>query len=380
MPQAVAYAQIAGLPPEAGLVAAPGALLGLRAAGHLPDAHRERDDGDLRALRGRGRPARGRRRRCASPRCRRRSPSSAAGGARRPPARCGRARIIDFISKPVTTGFLFGLGAHGRDRPAARRSPASSRARATSSRCWPTCSGSWRRRTRRRSPSASAASPPCSRSAGSRRSLPGSLIVLAAAVALSALLDLRAHGVSVVGELPDALPDPALPDVSWGDIGEPAARGLRRDGADHGGRRRRPRAGDRQGRLRGRRQPRARGHRRREPPRRPVVGLHPVRRREPDGRRVVGRRPYAARRPSSPPGSSCSRAPCSRRSSSRCPTRRWPRSSSWPSAASSGSTSCGASPASGAAPSCSRSSRWSACCSSASCPGSSSPRGCRSCW
>ena len=58
--------------------------------------------------------------------------------------------------------------------------------------------------------------------------LPGTLIVLAGSIALSAVLDLSSHGVDVVGELPDAAPDPAVPDVSWGDLVDllPAALGV----------------------------------------------------------------------------------------------------------------------------------------------------------
>ena len=58
--------------------------------------------------------------------------------------------------------------------------------------------------------------------------LPGTLIVLVGSIALSAALDLSSHGVDVVGELPDAAPDPAVPDVSWGDLVDllPAALGV----------------------------------------------------------------------------------------------------------------------------------------------------------
>jgi MFS superfamily sulfate permease-like transporter len=54
-----------------------------------------------------------------------------------------------------------------------------------------------------------------------RRLLPGfpmTLLVLVGAIAISALLDLSAHGVSVVGHIPTALPDPAIPHVSADDI------------------------------------------------------------------------------------------------------------------------------------------------------------------
>ena len=49
--------------------------------------------------------------------------------------------------------------------------------------------------------------------------------------------------MSVVGDLPRALPDPAVPDVGWADAADllPAALGV--DRAQHRGGRRRPRAG-----------------------------------------------------------------------------------------------------------------------------------------
>jgi MFS superfamily sulfate permease-like transporter len=54
------------------------------------------------------------------------------------------------------------------------------------------------------------------------------LIVLAGAIVVSALLDLDAEGVAVVGKLPSALPDPAVPDVGWDDLAAlvPAALGM----------------------------------------------------------------------------------------------------------------------------------------------------------
>jgi MFS superfamily sulfate permease-like transporter len=58
--------------------------------------------------------------------------------------------------------------------------------------------------------------------------LPGTLIVLVGSIVVSAALDLSGRGVDVVGELPDAAPDPAVPDVSWGDLLDllPAALGV----------------------------------------------------------------------------------------------------------------------------------------------------------
>ncbi len=47
---------------------------------------------------------------------------------------------------------------------------------------------------------------------------PSTLAVLVLGIAVSALFDLHAHGVDVVGAIPDALPDPAIPHVSADDI------------------------------------------------------------------------------------------------------------------------------------------------------------------
>jgi SulP family sulfate permease len=224
-PQAVAYAQIAGLPPQAGLVAAPGALLGyallgssrtlvvsattatsaLSAAAVAPLA-----DGD--AVRYAALSA------------------ALALVAAALLAAAGLLRLgalTDFVSTPVITGFLFGLGlfitvgqlpallgvegggdeffdklgellgelgdAHGWTVAIGLASVAALVA------------------LRRLAPS-----------------LPGTLIVLASAIIVSALLGLDGRGVDVVGDLPDALPDPALPDVGWTDLVEllPAALGI----------------------------------------------------------------------------------------------------------------------------------------------------------
>jgi SulP family sulfate permease len=54
-----------------------------------------------------------------------------------------------------------------------------------------------------------------------RRLLPAfasTLLVLIVAIAVSALLDLSSHGVDVVGDIPNALPDPAIPHVSADDL------------------------------------------------------------------------------------------------------------------------------------------------------------------
>lgn len=51
------------------------------------------------------------------------------------------------------------------------------------------------------------------------RLLPGPLVVVALGTALAALLRLDAAGVAVVGPVPRGLPQPALPGVSWGALG-----------------------------------------------------------------------------------------------------------------------------------------------------------------
>ncbi len=58
--------------------------------------------------------------------------------------------------------------------------------------------------------------------------VPGTLVVLALAVIAAALFDLADRGVSLVGDLPRALPDPAVPDVGWADAADllPAALGV----------------------------------------------------------------------------------------------------------------------------------------------------------
>ncbi len=48
--------------------------------------------------------------------------------------------------------------------------------------------------------------------------LPAALIVLVAGIALAALLNLSEHGVAIVGTIPSAVPVPAIPDVAWSDL------------------------------------------------------------------------------------------------------------------------------------------------------------------
>jgi high affinity sulfate transporter 1 len=56
--------------------------------------------------------------------------------------------------------------------------------------------------------------------------IPGPLVAVAAGIAASALLDLGAQGVSTIGEIPGGLPSPALPDVSLVWLLWPGALGI----------------------------------------------------------------------------------------------------------------------------------------------------------
>ena len=56
--------------------------------------------------------------------------------------------------------------------------------------------------------------------------LPAVLVVLVAAIVASAAFGLRHHGVDVVGHIPAAYPRPAWPDVTWGQLGRAARRGV----------------------------------------------------------------------------------------------------------------------------------------------------------
>ncbi|HEX8800942.1 MAG TPA: SulP family inorganic anion transporter, partial [Terriglobales bacterium] len=58
--------------------------------------------------------------------------------------------------------------------------------------------------------------------------LPGALVVLVAGIAVSRILELHQHGVEIVGAIPPGLPRPGLPILTWNDWLEaaPAAVGL----------------------------------------------------------------------------------------------------------------------------------------------------------
>jgi sulfate permease, SulP family len=215
VPQAVAYAQIAGLPPSAGLVAAPAALIAyailgssktlvvsattatsaLSAAAVGPLAH-----GDVMRF----------------------AALSAAlaivsgvvliaSGALR------IGGVMDLVSKPVMTGFLFGLGLFvAVDQvPKLLGIPAGSGN--FFPRLWDVLkdlgdTSGWTLAT------GAASIGLLLVLARVAPKVPSTLVVLVGSIVVSSLLDLESHGVAVVGDLPRALPNPALPDVSWHDL------------------------------------------------------------------------------------------------------------------------------------------------------------------
>jgi high affinity sulfate transporter 1 len=225
VPQACAYAQIAGLPPSAGLAAAPGALLAYAllgtsrslvvsattatsalsaaAVGPLADG----DGATFAALSA--------------------ALALVAGAVLVVAGLAHAGKLMDFVPKTVMTGFLFGLGlvvALGQLPKVFGVEGGSGDffeqlrellQQLDDSSAWTLAVGL-----------GSAIALVAFQRLAPR--LPGTLIVLAGSIVLSAILDLSAKGVDVVGELPDAAPDLALPDVGWGDLVDllPAALGV----------------------------------------------------------------------------------------------------------------------------------------------------------
>ena len=214
-PQAVAYAQIAGQPPAAGLMAAPGAMLayGLLGTSRQLVVGATTSTAAVSAATVGG---------LADGNAARFAALSAAlalvtavvflaagvlhGGA-----------IADFISKPVMTGFLFGLGMV----IALGQLPKLLGVKAGEGNFFPALAdvlgelGDIDWTTLAVGAASVAVLVVCRRL---RPALPSTLIVLAGGILVSALLDLSAHGVAVVGNIPNALPDPAIPDVSANDV------------------------------------------------------------------------------------------------------------------------------------------------------------------
>jgi high affinity sulfate transporter 1 len=225
VPQAVAYAQIAGLPPSAGLAAAPGALIGyallgtsrslvvsattatsalsLAAVGPLADGNAVKFAALSAAL----------------------ALVSALMLAAAGVLRLGG--VMDLVSTPVMTGFLFGLGL----TVAMSQLPKLFGVPAGSGNFFPRLADLVRDLDKTSGWTlaiglGSVAALILLRRVGP--GLPSMLIVLAGAIVVSALANLDSRGVAVVGKLPSALPDPALPDVGWHDLVDllPAAAGM----------------------------------------------------------------------------------------------------------------------------------------------------------
>ena len=215
VPQAVAYAQIAQLPPEAGLMAAPGAMIAYALLGTsrtlVVSATTATAAVSAAAV---GPLAGGDTARFAA--------LSAAlalvtavvlvlAGALRLGA------VADLVSKPVMTGFLFGLGL----TIMVSQVPSLVGVPAGDGDFFPRLEdligdlGDVHTATLVLGLACVVVL-----AAGKRLApvVPWTLVVLVLAIAVSALFDLDAHGVAVVGDLPAALPDPALPDVGVGDL------------------------------------------------------------------------------------------------------------------------------------------------------------------
>lgn len=214
-PQAVAYAQIAGLPPQAGLMAAPGAMIAyaligtsrqlivsattataaVSAAAVGPLAH-----GDLARFAA-----------LSATLAIVTAVVLAAAGALKLGA------IADLVSKPVMTGFLFGLGL------------TISVAQLPSLLGVAAGDGDFFPRARDLLGELDTVSLATLAVGGGsvlvlvlgKRLLPvvpPTLLILALSIVVSAVFQLDRHGVDVVGAIPHALPDPALPAIGAGDI------------------------------------------------------------------------------------------------------------------------------------------------------------------
>jgi sulfate permease, SulP family len=214
-PQAVAYAGIAGLPPEAGLMAAPGAMLAYALIG----TSRQLVVGATTATAAVSAAAVG---------------PLADGDAARFAALSAALALVtgvvflaagvfklgaiaDFISKPVMTGFLFGLGLV----IAVGQLPSLLGVKPGEGNFFPALADVLGELGDVHTATLAVGAASVALLVLGRRlvpAVPPTLLILVLAIAVSALLDLSAHGVAVVGDIPNALPDPAIPDVSADDI------------------------------------------------------------------------------------------------------------------------------------------------------------------
>jgi sulfate permease, SulP family len=224
-PQAVAYAQIAGLPPSAGLAAAPGALLAYALLGTSRSlvvgattataavsaasvgAVAGGDAGDFAML-------------SAGLAVVTAVVLAAAGFLR-------LGGVTDLISKPVLVGFLFGLGLTVAVGQLPKLFGVAGGDGDFFEKLWHLLgelddTHGWTLAVGAASVALLIVIPRVS------KRVPATLAVLALTIGASAAFDLAGRGVDVVGSLPSALPDPAVPDVSWAQVVEllPAAVGI----------------------------------------------------------------------------------------------------------------------------------------------------------
>jgi high affinity sulfate transporter 1 len=214
-PQALAYAQIAGLPPEAGLMAAPGALLAYAWLGTsrslIVSATTATSAVSAAAV---GPLAGGDVAKFAA------LSAALALVTALVLALAGWLRfgaIADLISKPVMTGFMFGLGL----TIAIEQLPALLGLEGAEGTFFDRIGALARHLDDVDATTAAVGVSSIALLVVSRRlwpRLPAPLLVLSLAIAISALLDLHGHDVATVGEIPQALPDPAVPDVSVSDL------------------------------------------------------------------------------------------------------------------------------------------------------------------
>jgi len=214
-PQAVAYAQIAGLPPEAGLMAAPVAMLAYALIGTSRQLVVSATTATSAVSAATVGPM-------AGGDIERFAALSAAlalvvavvlvlGGLLRFGA------VSDLVSKPVMTGFLFGLGLV----ITLAQLPSLLGVTAPDGNFFPQLSDLLGELGEVHTSTLAVGAGSLAVLILGRRlvpKVPSTLLVLALAIAVSALLDLQGHGVDVVGEIPTALPDPAIPDVAAGDL------------------------------------------------------------------------------------------------------------------------------------------------------------------
>ena len=224
-PQAVAYAQIAGLPPSAGLAAAPGALIAYALLGTSRSlvvgattataavsaasvgGIANGDAADFAAL-------------SAGLAVVTAVALFAAGFLR-------LGGVTDLIPKPVLVGFLFGLGLTVAVGQLPKLFGVEGGDGDFFEKLWHLLgelgdTHGWTFAVGAASVALLVVLPRLS------RRLPATLVVLAVTIAVSSALDLASRGVDVVGSLPSALPDPAVPNVGWAQVLEllPAAVGI----------------------------------------------------------------------------------------------------------------------------------------------------------